>query len=95
MQKSYLESDNSAIISNFQGVPGPLEYFIIRNLTYKAKAFVPIMTEGRFKTILEAYSPKRENLVSVLQDIQEEEGFISPEAVSETAEYFSISEADA
>ena len=65
-----------------------MEYFIIRNLTYKAKAFVTIMTEGRFKTILEAYPPKRENLVSVLQDIQEEEGFISPEAVSETADYF-------
>ena len=52
------------------------------------------MTECRFKSVLEAYPPKRENLVSVLQDIQEKDGFISPEAVKECAEYFSVSEAD-
>ena len=32
------------------------------------------MTECRFKSVLEAYPPKRENLVSVLQDIQENYG---------------------
>lgn len=52
------------------------------------------MTECRFKSVLEAYPPKRENLVSVLQDIKEKDGFISPEAVKECAEYFSVSEAD-
>lgn len=52
------------------------------------------MTECRFKSVLEVYPPKRENLVSVLQDIQEKDGFISPEAVKKCAEYFSVSEAD-
>ena len=46
------------------------------------------MTECRFKSVLEAYPPKRENLVSVLQDIQEKDGFISPEAVKSVPNIF-------
>ena len=52
------------------------------------------MNDNKFKDILEAYSPSRENLVSVLQDIQEKEGFISQDALEAAAEYFSISKAD-
>ena len=52
------------------------------------------MNDNKFQDILEAYSPSRENLVSVLQDIQEKEGFISQDALEAAAEYFSISKAD-
>ena len=52
------------------------------------------MNDNKFKDILEAYSHSRENLVSVLQDIQEKEGFISQDALEAAAEYFSISKAD-
>lgn len=41
-----------------------------------------------------AYEPKRENLVPALQDVQEKEGYISEDAVSELSEYFSISRSD-
>lgn len=53
-----------------------------------------IMTESKFEKILGGYPPKRENLVSFLQDVQEKEGYISPDAVDAAAEYFSISKAD-
>ena len=49
---------------------------------------------GTYKEILETYEPKREYLVSAMQDIQEKEGYISPEAVKEASEYFSLSKAD-
>lgn len=52
------------------------------------------MTESKFEKILGGYLPKRENLVSFLQDVQEKEGYISPDAVDAAAEYFSISKAD-
>ena len=38
---------------------------------------------------------KRENLVTAFQDIQEAEGYISPEAIAEVSKYFDISRADA
>ena len=49
---------------------------------------------SKYKEILGKYANARENLVSAMQDIQELEGYISPEAVKEAAEYFSISKAD-
>lgn len=44
---------------------------------------------------MKAYSPRRENLVTAFQDIQEKEGYISEEAIAAASEYFSISKADA
>ncbi|PWM31888.1 MAG: NADH-quinone oxidoreductase subunit NuoE [Verrucomicrobia bacterium] len=49
---------------------------------------------GTYKDILGAYEPKREYLVGAMQDIQERDGYISPQAISEAAEYFSISKSD-
>ncbi|MFR6033945.1 MAG: NAD(P)H-dependent oxidoreductase subunit E [Bacilli bacterium] len=48
-----------------------------------------------YKKILEKYDAKRENLVTAFQDIQEAEGYISPEAIAEVSKYFDISRADA
>ena len=48
-----------------------------------------------YKKILEKYESKRENLVTAFQDIQEAEGFISPEAIAEVSKDFDISRADA
>ncbi|MBQ6534933.1 MAG: NADH-quinone oxidoreductase subunit NuoE [Opitutales bacterium] len=48
-----------------------------------------------YQDILKAYSPRRENLVTAFQDIQEKEGYISEEAIAAASEYFSISKADA
>ena len=41
---------------------------------------------SKYKEILGKYANARENLVSAMQDIQESEGYISPEAVKEAAD---------
>ncbi len=48
-----------------------------------------------YRDILQKYEAKREYLVSAFQDIQEIDGYLSEEAVSQCAEYFGISKADA
>jgi len=48
-----------------------------------------------YEEILKKYEPRRENLVTVFQDIQVAEGFISPEAIDTVSKYFDISRADA
>ncbi len=53
------------------------------------------MAEIIYEEILKTYAPRRENLVTAFQDIQEKEGYISEEAIASAAEYFSISKADA
>lgn len=44
--------------------------------------------------ILNKYTPKRENLVSALQEIQEEVGYISKEIMEEVANFFSLAPTD-
>ncbi len=53
------------------------------------------MDTNTYEEILKAYPPRRENLVTAFQDIQEKEGYISEGAISAAAAYFSISKADA
>ncbi len=53
------------------------------------------MANGEYEEILKAYAPRRENLVTAFQDIQEKEGYISEGALAAAAEYFSVSKADA
>lgn len=53
------------------------------------------MIGKKYEDILKAYPPRRENLVTVFQDIQEKDGYISENALESTAEYFGISKADA
>ncbi len=52
------------------------------------------MENEKFLALLRTYEPMRENLVSALQDIQTESGYISPEAISEASSYFGISKAE-
>ncbi len=54
------------------------------------------MSESKnYRDILEKYEAKREYLVSAFQDIQEKDGYLSENAVKESADYFGISKADA
>ena len=53
------------------------------------------MIGKKYEDILKAYPPRRENLVTAFQDIQEKDGYISENALESTAEYFGISKADA
>ena len=40
------------------------------------------MANGEYEEILKAYAPRRENLVTAFQDIQEKEGYISEGALA-------------
>ena len=53
------------------------------------------MIGKKYEDILKAYPPRRENLVTAFQDIQEKDGYISENALESAAEYFGISKADA
>ena len=53
------------------------------------------MIGKKYEDILKAYPPRRENLVTAFQDIQEKDGYISEDALESAAEYFGISKADA
>ncbi len=53
------------------------------------------MAQIIYEEILKTYAPRRENLVTAFQDIQEKEGYISEDAIAAASEYFSISKADA
>lgn len=96
MQTAPFRADNDNIISISRSTFFSSVFLITNSFIQKFFLLLLffIMTEGKFKSILEAYLPKRENLVSVLQDIQEADGFISSQAVDETAAYFGISKAD-
>ena len=45
-------------------------------------------------SILEKYTPQRENLIPILQDIQSAEGYLSPKSIQETSRRLRISEND-
>lgn len=53
------------------------------------------MISKKNEEILKKYTPRRENLVTAFQDIQGRDGYVSEEALADTAEYFSVSKADA
>lgn len=44
--------------------------------------------------ILKKFNPERKELIHILHKVQAEEGFISPEAISEISKYLSISEGE-
>ncbi len=46
------------------------------------------------KKVLEAFDQDRSGLIRALQAIQNEEGYVSDDAISETAKHFGISEID-
>lgn len=46
------------------------------------------------KSILSEYSPDQKNLIHMLHRIQDEHGFIPPEAISEMSRYLKISESE-
>jgi len=53
-----------------------------------------VMSQPSIEQILAEYSPERENLVIVLQEIQEKAGFISKEAMEKVAAFFSLHATD-
>ena len=46
------------------------------------------------KTILNSFEPVRENAIPILHAVQEREGFLSPEAMGQVAEYLHLSKSE-
>jgi len=52
------------------------------------------MPQPSIEQILTQYTPERENLIVVLQEIQEKAGFVSKEAMEKVADFFSLHPTD-
>lgn len=52
------------------------------------------MTNKQFAETIEQFDTNRGNLISILQKVQEKEGFLSTETVSEVSKYLDITEND-
>ncbi len=51
-------------------------------------------TQQRMDPIFSHHPPTRDSLIPILQDVQESQGYLSPEAVEATARYLNLSEND-
>lgn len=50
--------------------------------------------DNEIDEILRAYDRSRQNLIPILQDVQDRQSFLSPQAVQRVAQYLSLSEND-